>query len=218
MVRTALEKLYDVGCAAHLADLFHLNWICCVTGCRYFSNIGVVLLNKYLLSFYGFKWVTSRLAWNFWATWVRRVPHHYWLQLNSVYVYDCRFPVFLTLCHMVACTILSYMVSMSGMVPRQGVKSKQQFFKISALALVFCGSVVCGNISLRYLPVSFNQAVGATTPFFTAIFSAVMLGMEPLPKVPKAPLEVFSECRLRSPSPISRLWNQQSEILICAFI
>mmetsp|Transcript_7457 Transcript_7457/g.12863 ORF Transcript_7457/g.12863 Transcript_7457/m.12863 type:complete len:379 (-) Transcript_7457:506-1642(-) len=107
----------------------------------YVSNIGVVLLNKYLLSIYGFK-----------------------------------YPVFLTLCHMIACTVLSYAVSLSGMVPRQGVKSKQQFLKISALALVFCGSVVCGNISLRYLPVSFNQAIGSTTPFFTAIFSAVMLG------------------------------------------
>ncbi len=28
-----------------------------------------------------------------------------------------------------------------------------------------------GNISLRFLPVSFNQAVGATTPFFTAVFA-----------------------------------------------
>lgn len=31
-----------------------------------------------------------------------------------------------------------------------------------------------GNISLRYLPVSFNQAVGATTPFFTAVFAYMM--------------------------------------------
>ena len=28
-----------------------------------------------------------------------------------------------------------------------------------------------GNISLRFLPVSFNQAIGATTPFFTAVFA-----------------------------------------------
>jgi FtsH-binding integral membrane protein len=33
---------------------------------------------------------------------------------------------------------------------------------------------VFGNISLRYLPVSFNQAIGATTPFFTAIFAYIM--------------------------------------------
>lgn len=39
---------------------------------------------------------------------------------------------------------------------------------------MFCGSVVGGNISLRYLPVSFNQAVGATTPFFTAVFAYLM--------------------------------------------
>ncbi|RVX05934.1 putative sugar phosphate/phosphate translocator [Vitis vinifera] len=30
------------------------------------------------------------------------------------------------------------------------------------------------NVSLRYLPVSFNQAVGATTPFFTAVFAYLM--------------------------------------------
>uniref|UniRef100_A0A453IBQ8 Sugar phosphate transporter domain-containing protein n=1 Tax=Aegilops tauschii subsp. strangulata TaxID=200361 RepID=A0A453IBQ8_AEGTS len=45
---------------------------------------------------------------------------------------------------------------------------------LSALSLVFCGSVVSGNVSLRYLPVSFNQAVGATTPFFTAVFAYIM--------------------------------------------
>ncbi|KAL2344205.1 hypothetical protein Fmac_005490 [Flemingia macrophylla] len=46
-----------------------------------------------------------------------------------------------------------------------------QFLKIIALSFIFCFSVVCDNTSLRYLPVSFNQAVGATTPFFTAVFT-----------------------------------------------
>ena len=32
--------------------------------------------------------------------------------------------------------------------------------KIAALSLVFCVSVVFGNISLRFLPISFNQAIG----------------------------------------------------------
>ncbi|MBA0750585.1 hypothetical protein Gogos_001993 [Gossypium gossypioides] len=54
------------------------------------------------------------------------------------------------------------------------IRSRVQFFKISALSLVFCVSVVFGNISLRFLPVSFNQAVGATTPFFTAVFAYLM--------------------------------------------
>jgi len=54
--------------------------------------------------------------------------------------------------------------------------------KIAVLALVFVTSVVGGNISLRFIPVSFNQAIGATTPFFTAmvcfLFSFVIF---PLP-------------------------------------
>ncbi|CAJ1862529.1 unnamed protein product [Sphenostylis stenocarpa] len=106
----------------------------------YSSNIGVLLLNKYLLSNYGFK-----------------------------------YPIFLTMCHMTACSLLSYVaIAWMKVVPLQTIRSRVQFFKISALSLVFCVSVVFGNISLRYLPVSFNQAVGATTPFFTAVFAYLM--------------------------------------------
>ncbi|MBA0571996.1 hypothetical protein Golob_002363 [Gossypium lobatum] len=106
----------------------------------YSSNIGVLLLNKYLLSNYGFK-----------------------------------YPIFLTMCHMTACSLLSYIaIAWMKMVPMQTIRSRVQFFKISALSLVFCVSVVFGNISLRFLPVSFNQAVGATTPFFTAVFAYLM--------------------------------------------
>lgn len=106
----------------------------------YSSNIGVLLLNKYLLSNYGFK-----------------------------------YPIFLTMCHMSACSLLSYVaIAWLKLVPMQTVRSRLQFLKIAALSLVFCGSVVSGNVSLRYLPVSFNQAVGATTPFFTAVFAYIM--------------------------------------------
>ncbi|KAI3732333.1 hypothetical protein L1987_63537 [Smallanthus sonchifolius] len=106
----------------------------------YASNIGVLLLNKYLLSNYGFK-----------------------------------YPIFLTMCHMTACSLLSYIaIVWMKMVPLQTVRSRAQFVKISVLSLVFCASVVSGNVSLKYLPVSFTQAVGATTPFFTAVFAYVM--------------------------------------------
>ncbi|XP_010685639.1 probable sugar phosphate/phosphate translocator At3g11320 [Beta vulgaris subsp. vulgaris] len=106
----------------------------------YSSNIGVILLNKYLLSNYGFK-----------------------------------YPIFLTMCHMTACSLLSYIaIAWLKIVPMQTIRSRVQFAKIAALSAIFCASVVSGNISLRYLPVSFNQAVGATTPFFTAIFAYLM--------------------------------------------
>ncbi|MED6219615.1 hypothetical protein PIB30_037417 [Stylosanthes scabra] len=106
----------------------------------YSSNIGVLLLNKYLLSNYGFK-----------------------------------YPIFLTMCHMTACSLFSYVaIAWMKVVPLQTIRSRVQFFKISALSLIFCVSVVFGNVSLRYLPVSFNQAIGATTPFFTAVFAYLM--------------------------------------------
>ncbi|KAA8518121.1 hypothetical protein F0562_015595 [Nyssa sinensis] len=106
----------------------------------YSSNIGVLLLNKFLLSNYGFG-----------------------------------FPIFLTMCHMSACAVLSYIsIVFLKVVPFQKIKSRSQLLRIATLSVVFCGSVVGGNISLRYLPVSFNQAVGATTPFFTAMFAYFM--------------------------------------------
>lgn len=106
----------------------------------YLSNIGVLLLNKYLLSFYGY-----------------------------------RYPIFLTMLHMLSCAGYSVVaIEWLEVVPRQHILSRRQFFKIFALSAIFCFSVVCGNTSLRYLPVSFNQAIGATTPFFTAIFAFVI--------------------------------------------
>lgn len=79
------------------------------------------------------------------------------------------------MCHMSACALLSYIsIVFLKIVPLQAVKSRAQLAKIATLSTVFCGSVVGGNISLRFLPVSFNQAVGATTPFFTALFAYLM--------------------------------------------
>ncbi|KAM0841926.1 hypothetical protein ACQ4PT_058698 [Festuca glaucescens] len=105
----------------------------------YASNIGVLLLNKFLLSVYGF-----------------------------------RYPVFLTACHMSACALLSSLLSAATSSkpssPRKPL-SRGQAARVAVLGAVFCGSVVAGNVSLRYLPVSFNQAVGATTPFFTALIA-----------------------------------------------
>lgn len=108
----------------------------------YASNIGVLLLNKYLLSVYGF-----------------------------------RYPVFLTACHMSASALLSsaFAAATSSGAARRPL-SRGQAARVAVLGAVFCGSVVAGNVSLRYLPVSFNQAVGATTPFFTALIAYAVTG------------------------------------------
>lgn len=90
----------------------------------------------------------------------------------------CRAPVFLTLCHMMACATLGYLLSMSQFTPIKPLKSKKQLWKICLLATIFCITIVLGNLSLKYIPVSFNQAIGATTPFFTAIFAVMFQGKE----------------------------------------
>lgn len=120
-----------------MVDYFAISVICV----WYCSNIGVLLLNKYLLSVWGF-----------------------------------RFPIFLTMLHMLSCFVLSVVVRCcSNSSNRQQIKSRKHMLKIAVLALVFVISVVGGNISLRFIPVSFNQAIGATTPFFTAMLSLVIL-------------------------------------------
>lgn len=110
-------------------------------GAWYASNIGVLLLNKYLLTSTGFD--------------------------N---------PVFLTACHMSACVVIGLMVSATGMMTVASIKSRKQLTKVVVLAAIFCGTIVLGNASLKYIPVSFNQAIGATTPFFTAILAYMMQG------------------------------------------
>ncbi len=71
---------------------------------------------------------------------------------------------------------MSYAISRLGGVALMPIRSRGQLGKIATLALIFAGAVVFGNISLRYIPISFNQALGATTPAFTAAISAALLG------------------------------------------
>jgi drug/metabolite transporter (DMT)-like permease len=78
---------------------------------------------------------------------------------------------------------MSYAVAASRCVTLQPVKSRQQFWKISLLAIIFCLTVVLGNVSLKFIPVSFNQAIGATTPAFTAALALVLMNARETPVV-----------------------------------
>jgi hypothetical protein len=84
--------------------------------------------------------------------------------------------VFLTLCHMLACCSLSFALSLGGSFPIRHLKSRRQMGKVALLALIFCVTIVLGNLSLKHIAVSFNQAVGAATPFFTAVFALMLQG------------------------------------------
>lgn len=58
---------------------------------------------------------------------------------------------------MLACSAMGAGAAAVRVVPPQPVKSPEQFRKIAALAVVFCLSVVLGNVALRFIPVSFSQ-------------------------------------------------------------
>ena len=92
--------------------------VCAWFGC----NIGLLLMNRYLLSNYGF-----------------------------------RQPIFLTLCHMLACVVLSTAFDSTNCIASQRISSSRQLIKISVLAIVFAMAVVLGNVALRFIPVSFSQ-------------------------------------------------------------
>jgi len=145
----------------------------CMIASWYISNIGVLLLNKYLLSLWGFK-----------------------------------YPIFLTMLHMLSCLILSVVIRLTGLVPRQHIRSRRHLFKVFVLSIVFVVSVVGGNISLRFIPVSFNQAIGATTPFFTALLSLCILRKKETAEVYITLVPVVVGIVLASNSePLFHLWG-----------
>lgn len=78
--------------------------------------------------------------------------------------YGFRRPVFLTFWHMVCCCICASACTSLRLVEEQSVKSYRHMGKIALLAVIFCFSVVGGNISLKLMPVSFNQVRGFKTP------------------------------------------------------
>lgn len=73
---------------------------------------------------------------------------------------------------MLACAGWGHAASSLKLVPQQHVQSKWQLAKIAVLATIFCLTVVMGNVSLRYIPVSFNQAC-----FVTSALSSLLLCM-----------------------------------------
>eukprot|EP00891_Asterochloris_glomerata_P008922 jgi/Astpho2/8922/e_gw1.00133.114.1_t len=90
--------------------------------------------------------------------------------------YDFRHPICLTMMHMVACVVLSTLAQLHPGLLRQSLQSKRQAAKVATLAAVFAVTVVGGNLSLQYIPVSFNQAIGATTPAWTAVLGWCLYG------------------------------------------
>ena len=126
----------------------------------------MVLLNKVLLTWFGFRCAPSCGA----AGMQNQA-------LSAEPVRTHRAPILLTCCHMAgarrdawlrphaahvdaaaaACTILAQAAARLGVFQLARLQSRTQLLKIVGLASIFCTSLACGNGALRFIPVSFVQ-------------------------------------------------------------
>ncbi|PNW84266.1 hypothetical protein CHLRE_04g227450v5 [Chlamydomonas reinhardtii] len=81
----------------------------------------------------------------------------------------------LTLLHMVTCMAASGLLMGAGLVPTKSM-SMQLLFKVAVLSLSFTVSVAACMASLAYIPASFAQALGASTPVITAALALLIQG------------------------------------------
>ncbi|KAG2452203.1 hypothetical protein HYH02_003234 [Chlamydomonas schloesseri] len=81
----------------------------------------------------------------------------------------------LTLLHMVTCMLASGALMGAGLVPAKSM-SMPLLFKVAILSLSFTVSVAACMASLAYIPASFAQALGASTPVITAVLALLIQG------------------------------------------
>lgn len=81
-----------------------------------------------------------------------------------------RFPLTLTLIHMVVQSFLAHLtVDYLKSVEKIHVEREDYYSKLLVIAAVFCVNICLGNVSLRYVAVSFMQTVKSLTPVCTAL-------------------------------------------------
>jgi len=84
------------------------------------------------------------------------------------------FPLTLTAVHMLVCSIGSVIVlRIFQPVPLIVIERNKLSSHIAPLAAIFCINIILGNISLRWIPVSFMQTVKSLVPAFTVVLQAV---------------------------------------------
>ncbi|CAN8075820.1 unnamed protein product [Agarophyton chilense] len=79
-------------------------------------------------------------------------------------------PLCLTLIHMVTQSILAHLtIDYFKTVDKVRVDPVDYYSKLLVIAFVFCTNICLGNISLRFVPVSFMQTIKSLTPVCTAL-------------------------------------------------
>lgn len=84
-------------------------------------------------------------------------------------------PLTLTLIHMTTQSILSHLtIDYLRLVDKVRVDPHDYKTKLLVIAAVFCSNICLGNISLRFVPVSFMQTIKSLTPVCTAFLQYIV--------------------------------------------
>lgn len=117
-------------------------------------------------------------------------------------IIEFTFPLTLTAIHMLICSIGSVLVlKVFKLVPLIQIDRNKLGSHIFPLAAIFCLNIILGNISLRFIPVSFMQTIKSLVPAFTVLlqvtvfhqFSPKMIYLSLVPVVGGVALASFTE-------------------------
>ncbi|GAY41777.1 hypothetical protein CUMW_062060 [Citrus unshiu] len=83
---------------------------------------------------------------------------------------DFKFPLSVSCIHFICSSIGAYLViKVLKLKPLITVESEDRWRRIFPMSVVFCINIVLGNVSLRYIPVSFMQTIKSFTPATTVV-------------------------------------------------
>ncbi|KAG6505180.1 UDP-galactose transporter 1-like [Zingiber officinale] len=83
---------------------------------------------------------------------------------------DFKFPLTVSCIHFVCSTVGAFVaIKFLKIKPLIEVKYQDRWRRIFPMSFVFCINIVLGNVSLRYIPVSFMQTIKSFTPATTVI-------------------------------------------------
>lgn len=91
--------------------------------------------------------------------------------LKTLQKLDFKFPLSVSCVHFICSSIGAYIViKVLKIKPLIVVDPEDRWKRIFPMSFVFCINIVLGNISLRYIPVSFMQTIKSFTPATTGFF------------------------------------------------
>ena len=81
---------------------------------------------------------------------------------------DFKFPLTVSCVHFICSSIGAYLaIHVFKAKPLIQVEPEDRWRRIFPMSFVFCMNIVLGNVSLRYIPVSFMQTIKSFTPATT---------------------------------------------------